>query len=250
MDSVKIQYISDIHLEVRPSKFKHILTPCADVLILAGDIGHPFRRTYEQFLNWCSLKFKNVILIPGNHEYYGSSLKKGKKRLKRLCKKYNISLLDRDVLEFPEFVILGTTLWSNIPEKYSFDVLFTVNDYKCIEDISLNVVNELYQRNRKWLAEKIKFYKSLDKNLKIIVVTHHAPVENKTSAPKYRGNNTICAYSSDCTDLFDGVDYWIYGHTHYNATFKVGNTIITSNQRGYPKEHLNYMKDGFILLPL
>ena len=68
--SVRIQYASDIHLEIRPSKFRRILTPVGDILILAGDIGHPFRRTYAQFLDWCSRNFKHVILVPGNHEYY------------------------------------------------------------------------------------------------------------------------------------------------------------------------------------
>ena len=30
-----------------------------------------------------------------------------------------------------------------------------------------------------------------------------------------------------------GVDYWIYGHSHYNADVKIGNTKCISNQLGY-----------------
>jgi len=252
---VRVQYASDIHLECRPSKFRRILKPSAEILILAGDIGHPFRKTYFQFLRWCRSKFKHVVIIPGNHEYYGSSLKKARRKMKDLCKRTGAVFLDRDVLELPEYslVILGTTLWSEIPHEKSFDVLMSIDDYRCIEDFDLDTVNNLYQTNRLWLENTIKFYHQKNPEYRIIVATHHAPVPEITSAPMYRGKSTNCAFDSDCTDIMSGVYAWIFGHTHYNTTFSHHlpsgeGVIMTANQRGHPSEATGYRKDQYITL--
>ncbi len=252
---VRIQYASDIHLELRPSKFRRILKPSAEILILAGNIGHPFRKTYYQFLRWCSLKFERVVLIPGNREYHGSSLKKARRKMKDLCKNTGVILLDRDVLELPEYnlVIVGTTLWSEIPHEKSFDVLMNIDDYCCIEGFDLDTVNNIYQINRSWLKNTIKFYQQKNPEYKIIVATHHAPIPEVTLAPIYRGKSTNCVFASDCTDIMSGVYAWIFGHTHYNTTFSHNlpsgeKIIITANQRGYPSESTDYRRDQYITL--
>jgi hypothetical protein len=41
------------------------------------------------------------------------------------------------------------------------------------------------------------------------------------------------AYTSDCSDLLENVDLWVYGHTHESRDFKVGRTRIVSNSKGY-----------------
>src|SRR6056300_571740 len=75
--TVRIQIASDLHIEydndgiVDPLNY---ITPSADVLVLAGDIGSFYK--YEQlhnFLSRISEYFKYVIYVPGNHEYYQPS---------------------------------------------------------------------------------------------------------------------------------------------------------------------------------
>lgn len=246
--SIRVQYVSDLHLEIRPSRFRRFLKPSGDILVLAGDIGCPFRRIFEQFLHWCSLKFPYVVLVPGNHEYYGYSIPKVNMKLKQLCQKYGIEYLEKDLLEIPEWnlVILGTTLWSDIPHEKTFDVLESVSDYQAILGLSPLVVEELYTENRKWLQNQIKFYNTHNPEYRVIVVTHHAPEISQTISPVHLGDTENCAFASDCTDLMSGVDIWIYGHTHHNHTFQVGSTLVTSNQRGYPREPMcgkEYSKD-------
>ena len=58
---MKIQYISDIHLEYLSEIPK--INPVGDVLVLAGDIGHPFSSIYINFLIDVNNKFKKVFLI-------------------------------------------------------------------------------------------------------------------------------------------------------------------------------------------
>ena len=252
---VTIQYASDLHLEFQtPKSFQTMIDPISDILVLAGDIGNPFKKIYLLFLQWCRLNFKHIVLIPGNHEYYRSSLKKSRKKMKELCADTGVIFLDRGFLELPEYgvVLIGTTLWSNIPSSKKADVLMNINDYNYIEGFSVDINNALYKRNVEWLSETIKYHNENNPSYKIVVVTHHAPVPEITSSPIYRGKSTNCAFASDCTSIMDGVSVWIYGHTHYSTTFShmlpSGKTvIITANQRGYPSEKTGYQKNCHII---
>jgi 3',5'-cyclic AMP phosphodiesterase CpdA len=89
----KYQILSDLHLEKIPKLLERKLAksrlnelaarnyychnrgiytppPRADNLFLAGDIGTPLDRNYEEFLKYCAGLYKQVYLITGNHEYY------------------------------------------------------------------------------------------------------------------------------------------------------------------------------------
>ena len=72
---MKIQYASDLHLEFKEnSNFlkHHPLIVAAEVLVLAGDIGYIGDDNYSRhpFWNWASENYRQVIVIPGNHEFY------------------------------------------------------------------------------------------------------------------------------------------------------------------------------------
>jgi hypothetical protein len=65
-----------------------------------------------------------------------------------------------------------------------------------------------------------------------VVVTHHGCVREAIKA----GSETdilSAAYTSDCSDLLENVDLWVYGHTHESRDFTVGRTRIVSNSKGY-----------------
>jgi len=71
---MKIQYASDLHLEFREnSRYLHDnpLIPVGDILLLAGDIGYLDDHTYQTHPFWddVSEKFRQTLVIPGNHEY-------------------------------------------------------------------------------------------------------------------------------------------------------------------------------------
>lgn len=72
---MKIQYASDLHLEFgENSKWlkSHPMKAEGDILILAGDIGYLGDANYmtHPFWDWASENFKQVIVVPGNHELY------------------------------------------------------------------------------------------------------------------------------------------------------------------------------------
>jgi predicted MPP superfamily phosphohydrolase len=150
---VKIQYLSDIHLETHHNTskelFEKILKPSAPYLALCGDIGHPGAQLYEPFLKYCSEHFEHVFYIAGNHEYY-NDLKAIKylktkqfiknsvsedelrrisarfpretpedrvKTIRNLCAKFpNIHFLDKETYQIPntDIIVVACTLWSKL----------------------------------------------------------------------------------------------------------------------------------------
>ena len=73
---MKIQIISDVHLEFYQSFPRIKKNPGVEIVCLLGDIGYPTERNYRDFLIYLSGLFRVVIVIAGNHEYYNVSKKK------------------------------------------------------------------------------------------------------------------------------------------------------------------------------
>jgi predicted phosphodiesterase len=246
-----IQYVSDLHLEFESERktFESLVSPvknskeCFTILILAGDIcTTTCLDVLRRFLSYCAQNWSEVIYIPGNHEYYYVSVEKGNQILRGLCEELNITFGPKLRFTFPIHTktcktnvhIIATTLWSYIDPSKESDVVKSINDYQYIVGFGVKTSNALHSEAREFLASSIKEFKNDDPNCMIVVVSHHAPLLKGTSSSRYENATTNAAFCSDCSDLMINVGAWIFGHTHYNMKpFKHGNTLITSNQRGY-----------------
>lgn len=255
----KVQFASDLHLEfLLPnfSSFDEILVPSAPILVLAGDICTTRTNNidiFRRFFQWISLRWTTIIYVPGNHDFIGFFYKDAERRLIQLCEEFNNILYANNrviVNDFFKVTFLCSTLWSYIPNENRNLVGERLIEYKQIEDFRVSNVNEMYYNSRQWLNENIKRYRYDTENT-LIVVTHHAPIKDITSNPKYRNDPLNCAFSSNCYDIMEGVNYWIFGHTHYNCNIRIDNitgTRVLSNQMGYSFEDNGYKKDGYIQL--
>ena len=72
---MKIQYMSDLHLEFCDNSrwLKHNELPVTgDVLVLARDIFYLKNKIapLSNFWKWASANYRQVLIVPGNHEYY------------------------------------------------------------------------------------------------------------------------------------------------------------------------------------
>ena len=72
---MKIQYMSDLHMEFAENSryIKHNEFPVTgDVLVLAGDTFYLNNTVapLSKFWKWASANYRQVLLVPGNHEYY------------------------------------------------------------------------------------------------------------------------------------------------------------------------------------
>ena len=221
-----LQVCSDIHLEmgdIDEIHFSKIIQPSAEILVLAGDIGHPSEPIFDKFIAYCASLFKHVLFISGNHEYYSKTMRETEKCIEQIVNNYsNVIYLNNKTFEYEGIVFVGTTLWSQLPETESMYKLFAVNDFKKIHEYSMEANNLLFKKNLEFLQNNI------DKQC--IVITHHAP-SYKCIPEKYEGDVLNCCYASHLDYLFTNKNIigWIYGHTHHNYSYYSDDFFLYSN---------------------
>ena len=243
---MRIQYCSDLHLEFgHNSNFlsTNPLQVCGDILILAGDIVP----LHDEFLNnsffrFISKNYRQVFWVPGNHEHYyrdiydyGTSF--------RFTIRENIDVLNNVELQYEGVRFIFSTLWSKISEANEKYIEQNVSDFECItnNDKKFRVTdfNGLHTESFEFISQSLN-----QNNKKTVVVTHHVP--SVMCNPAVHTNSCINeAFTVDLTGYIhdSNVNFWIYGHSHYNQKpLYIGKTIMLTNQLGYIK--LNEQK-GF-----
>lgn len=242
--TMKFQILSDIHLEhyhTYPGA-KYFLPSLgeADVLCLCGDIGDPFKSHYVRFLKECSeSSYKYVLVITGNHEYYGHHTLKVPFHIRRLCSANpKLVFLHNQAFDVsPNVRVLGTTLWTQTRPEQSECIRKCVNDYKYIKEWSIERSDSEHRKASKFLLRELE---TCPDDKRIVILTHHAPVLD-CGDPLYKGSFLSSAFKNDLEDVIikynDRIALWAYGHDHYNMRFKIGDTVVVSNQYGYPDEH-------------
>lgn len=241
------QVVSDIHIEreyPNVPKWDKIINKRSENIILAGDIGHlELFEQYNLFIYDICKNFTNVILVPGNHEFYSEKYEFETlyKLLLQLKKNYtNLTILDDNYIDLNYNIrIYGTTLWcNNIPySEMKKNIPIIENNEKIRNDWLIKKSNECINN----LDKIIKKTQEDDKRL--VVISHYSPTINNLNPRNY-----ICElryyYFTNLEHLFQKnlVYTWIYGHTHYNKDYySKENTRILSNQyraKNYNKNKL------------
>ncbi|MEG0927434.1 metallophosphoesterase [Chryseobacterium sp.] len=244
---MKIQIISDLHQEFGQTE---LCFDNADMVILAGDIN-----LGTKGVEWIKHKIVNkpVIYVLGNHEYYKGSYPKTLDKIKEAAQNSNIFVLENSSVDIDGIRFHGATLWTDFsifgnPVKYGMLCQPKMNDYKKIRrDPSYSKMRTLdtfkiHQFSKVWLKESLEN----SKELKNIVITHHAPSIQSVSE-HYK--NDPSAYASNLEEIIAEHQplYWIHGHIHTPCRYSIGNTEVICNPHGYIDEKYNgYEKELFI----
>jgi len=270
--SVEINYASDIHLEFvgaqRSKSIVHDLFPAPfgndHVLILAGDIGQLEDREgipLRTFLKACTVRFDSVVYILGNHEYYSKASRRTPKEILFACYKRlehefpNLRVLDNQMTQLHQnfdLKVFGATLWSR-------PTTTIMNDRNMIwlGEGKHPTPADYTKWNTEALDELTRCISTLREDEKLVVVTHFPPIQEGTSANKYRDQpQEIKSYFANHLGSFirqytKQIPLWICGHTHLSFDFIVPNTStrIVSNAVGYPLEETGVFKSEPIALP-
>jgi hypothetical protein len=240
MAPLTLQVVSDIHLEKRDLRFEDILTPSADILALVGDIGSPFTPSLAPFISWCSQKFLYVLYVPGNHEYYntqGIDVGTINQTLHNMCTQHtNVIFMYNKVHIIDNYAFIGSILWSHVPDVHLHDIQRMMNDYNYIyktptQKITVHDTNVEYQKNKSFLEHSVAHARA--SGLTPVVLTHHTPSMQGTSAPHLTGGVSCYAFSSTLTCPPGIIRLWACGHTHYNFHHNLEGYELISNQFGY-----------------
>lgn len=247
---MKISTCNDLHLffgEITLNNDEN-----SDVLCLNGDICElvDLEKYLHFFQDVCS-KWKHVIYVLGNHEFYGTSIQKGS-ALASAIQTSNLYVLDNDIKVIDDVKFLGCTLWTDM-NKNDFgtkrECYRYMNDFRCIKynDKKLTPDDTIDMHE-----ESVAFLKKALKEVttdKVVVTTHHAP-HYKSIYPMYHGSLINHAYYSDLENLIldNKIDIWFHGHCHNHVDYYVGATRIINNPRGYAKREK--IADDFKLLTI
>jgi predicted phosphodiesterase len=250
---MKIQIASDLHLERADVEIKNA---GARVLVLAGDImcakfldkkspdsNSILYRRFTKFLDRVSDEFQDVVYVAGNHEFYGFKWQKTLDVLADHCSKYsNVDFLEASAVTLEDVTFVGGTLWTDLRNGDPFvlhDIRSLMNDYRAILDdtqghTKLKPITPVmrHKRTLKVFSEII----AQDPASKYVVVGHHAP--SFQSVPdEYRHEFTMnSAYATDLSEFIldrPQIKAWIHGHMHDPVDYKIGETRILANPRGY-----------------
>ena len=240
---MKIQLLSDLHLEVHPH-FVPQLTPGADVLVLAGDIG-----SYQsgslldamgdsdfglgRFAHWPV----PVIFVPGNHEYDAQDFDAAHARLRATCERLGLIWLERESVVLHGVRFVGTTLWSD------FDALAE-------HEGSSDLARRLRQRDKAFRAANFYLKKTggtrdeaaflapavreqgllcqqwLRETLATpfdgptVAVTHFAPSLHSAD-PRYGLVPGTAGFCNALDDCLAPVQLWLHGHLHAPLDYTV-----------------------------
>jgi Icc-related predicted phosphoesterase len=240
--TMKVQYGSDFHLEFPENrKFltRNPLKVVAEILVLAGDIVS-FREMEKarEFFDFVSYHYSKVFWVPGNHEYYGSDITEKPVPLWEDVR-YNVHLVNNQLVDYGGFRFIFSTLWSRISPLLGWDIQRSIADFSAISWAGGNFTSYrfglLHRQSLKFLKNALQTAGGTQS----IVVTHHVPtLMNYPSV--YKNSPLTEAFAVELRDLIDvsGPNWWIYGHHHVNTPdFQIGRTRMLTNQLGYVHHH-------------
>lgn len=239
---MKIQFCSDIHLEMR----NNFILPKtdSDVIVLAGDISTGLRGL-EFAENQSHCHGKPVIYVAGNHEYYYHDLPTLLTEMRSFADKHtDVYFLENDEVIIEDVRFLGTTLWTDYlgnstqsQEANMAVINANLTDHRVIRNGDRHFLPddalEIHLASKEWLTEKLA--EQFDG--KIVVITHHGP-SLKCQHQFYDYSAIATGFWSDMDDLVAKSDVWIFGHTHSCLDVKIGSCRLVSNQAGYPREDM------------
>lgn len=234
---MKVQFASDLHLEMAANAAwlqSHPLKVVGDILVLAGDTAYLEEGIPNWFLNWASDSYQQVLLIPGNHEYYyyGDITKRGESWQWML--RENVGYYYNKVVNIDNVDFILSTMWSHIPEVDMFQVQRGMNDFYQVlcngELLTPDGFNAEHERCKHFITKSV----AKSKAEHIVVVTHHVPTL-QCVASQHQDSALSSAFAVEMGNMIadSPINYWIYGHSHTNIDAEIRVTKIISNQLGY-----------------
>ena len=240
---MKIRLLSDLHTEFRLPYKTHALSEYRgeDVLVLAGDIASGADNTADVIKHFLDQGFSKVVYVPGNHEYYGSSIKHFDDKLLDFCERTrNAHFLRPGQVEIDGVLFTGGTLWTNFGDNPIVQSYCGrgINDFRQIQNFKTRDAYDLYYKH----LEHIKHSYEQRGDRKVVVVTHFLPAR-ECVAPRWRDGNLLNDYfANDLGSMIAEMQNttWLFGHTHDAMDFMLGTTRLVCNPHGY----YNAMNDG------
>jgi Icc-related predicted phosphoesterase len=239
---MRLHILSDLHLGVGRLDPPQVES---DLVVLAGDIARP-----GEAVAWARRFDRPVLFVPGNHEFYGSSVEEAIAELRELCAGTNVTLLERDEVVVDGVRFLGTTLWTDFRlhgdgavRQEAMQLAQTlIRDFSRIRRAPgsaelfapANSV-ALFEAQSTWLLQRL----AVKHDGPTVVITHHPP-SARSIHPRFASSPLNPAFASATEHMLDRrcACLWIHGHMHDSFDRIENGVRVICNPRGYAKEGL------------
>jgi Icc-related predicted phosphoesterase len=255
---MKLLILSDLHLEhgsrwAIPGQF-----PPYDVAIFAGDIAGSPREAVHILAATPVLAGRPLIYVPGNHEFYGDEIETRLAVGRAVAADMNIGLLDRSSAVVDGVRFIGATLWTDyglFGEELRDDCMAAaarwLSDHRLIKRRGDNgsvlfKPSDALARHRDDL-EFIASELAAPFAGKTVVVTHHGPHPLSVVA-QFKNDMLTPAFVSDLTATIEcgKPELWVHGHTHASFDYRVADTRIVCNPKGYGPSRLGQKPENAV----
>jgi predicted phosphodiesterase len=264
---VKIQLLSDLHLESHPN-FQASPATGADLLVLAGDIG-----SYQTgsalaahgiddfgLARFSPLPVAQggagwptpVLFVPGNHEYDGLDFDTAHARLRETCTRLGIIWLERQTVVLGGVRFIGCTLWTDfdsLSDEAARHGDITLGQQLLAREKAFRAANYYLKKNhalqggKPMLAEALRelglqsqawLRSALSEPFagQTVVVTHFAP-SLLSADPRYGRHPGTAGFCNALDPLFAQADVWLHGHLHCPSHYVKAGCRVFANPRGY-----------------
>lgn len=229
-------------------------------LVLAGDIS-PYFGQRVLILEHLLPRFRRIIYIAGNHEFYGGELTDWGFEANRIAERLpeNIHLsrtYQAQNKEFDGVNFIYSTMWTEFGEGRPLEEMTIANmpDCRAISYLGKRLKPEyiwpIHKANLESTKSFLETCYAQNPAIPRVVITHHMPAMSLCD-PRYGNSPANGLFASRDTEPLLAADYapqfWLYGHTHAPNKRKLENTVCICNPKGYPKElGCNYEPRMFI----
>jgi hypothetical protein len=249
---MKFDLISDLHEDINKWSLGDP-NPGSEILVIAGDLCE-YRKLAEtnfKTLREANERYKHVIYVPGNHEYYGVNFQYFNLKLKEFCEQFSgIHFLQPGTFEVPDtdVAFIGGTLFTDMngddkATKYSI--------VQCLADFSyIFYTGDHYERRIITPQDYVNIHREFTlyfenecerlKDKKIVLVTHHA-MSDKSVMPRFQMEYLMNGGFRSKMDWFfekhKNVHVHCHGHMHDVIRYTIANTRVYCNPYGYQSAH-------------
>lgn len=240
---MKIWLFSDLHLEHTP--LASLQPPEADICVAAGDICDSGIIPSLEWLNANIAPSMPVVFVAGNHEFYRSSIVESLAAAKAVAADMpRVHFLNNRSIEIEGILFVGATLWTDqdlhnarlLSAFFAKDSQIGMKDYKKIkwqkspwQRLTPSRTIGMHRESRSFIARSLEAHQG-----KAVVVSHHAPSILSLS----QEDGALMSASSYASNLDSMIEElkptaWVHGHIHRSNRYRIGETDILSNPRGY-----------------
>lgn len=262
---------SDLHMEFAP------FTPPApdsldgpiDGVLIAGDTNSGLGLQHLAFAEEVADLYKvPVVLITGNHEYYGTEMRDFEARQSVALAAIHarggeVHVLQGESITIKGARIIGATLWTDFELDPALTIIARRHASVQMKDYRHILIEDADGMRRLTVADTIALHqKQLQQVTALLrqkhdgptlVMTHHMPIAQAIS-PAYGHDPVNAAFASNLMAQIRDLafDVWIYGHSHSGSEWRIGTNArpkrFLTNPRGYPHEATRFDPKRIITL--